>query len=253
MDMKRLKNNMWTLLTESPPKPPQVRRHRAFGAWSPSCCTVAKLRLLSGADRCGAGGGVWGEDVQRDHKDVAKQVPADLLMVLWTESVPERCQVSAIKQQKSTFSLWWRQKRDRWSRWCFCLCCSRLPNSMAQNLSVPLAFVALLHLANEKVSESITSAVILFHTFEDGWVCLNFVTTESGAGEGRRHVGHHHQTRPVRRNQQNLLPSMSLMLISVFYHVFIWAIFVNVASGIVWGKVCFVFSGDEKLTFILYF
>lgn len=33
-------------------------------------------------------------------------------------------------------SLWW----------------SRLPNTMAQNLSVPLAFVALLHLANEKVS-----------------------------------------------------------------------------------------------------
>lgn len=29
---------------------------------------------------------------------------------------------------------------------------SRLPNTMAQNLSVPLAFVALLHLANEKVS-----------------------------------------------------------------------------------------------------
>ncbi|KAJ4945012.1 hypothetical protein JOQ06_013551 [Pogonophryne albipinna] len=26
----------------------------------------------------------------------------------------------------------------------------RLPNTMAQNLSVPLAFVALLHLANEK-------------------------------------------------------------------------------------------------------
>lgn len=78
---------MWTLLTESPPKPPQVPRHRAFGAFSPCCCTVAKLRLLSGADRCG--GGVRGEDVQRDHKDVAQQVPADLLMVLWTESVPE--------------------------------------------------------------------------------------------------------------------------------------------------------------------
>lgn len=29
---------------------------------------------------------------------------------------------------------------------------SRLPNMMVQNLSVPLAFVALLHLANEKVS-----------------------------------------------------------------------------------------------------
>lgn len=33
-----------------------------------------------------------------------------------------------------------------------CLWWSRLPNTMAQNLSVPLAFVALLHLANEKVS-----------------------------------------------------------------------------------------------------
>lgn len=32
---------------------------------------------------------------------------------------------------------------------------SRLPSSMAQNLSVPLAFVALLHLANEKVSSSL--------------------------------------------------------------------------------------------------
>lgn len=31
---------------------------------------------------------------------------------------------------------------------------SSLPNTMAQNLSVPLAFVALLHLANEKVSQS---------------------------------------------------------------------------------------------------
>uniref|UniRef100_A0A3Q1AV83 Condensin complex subunit 2 n=1 Tax=Amphiprion ocellaris TaxID=80972 RepID=A0A3Q1AV83_AMPOC len=33
-----------------------------------------------------------------------------------------------------------------------CICFCLLPNTMAQNLSVPLAFVALLHLANEKVS-----------------------------------------------------------------------------------------------------
>lgn len=33
----------------------------------------------------------------------------------------------------------------------------RLPNTMAQNLSVPLAFVALLHLANEKVSDVLSA------------------------------------------------------------------------------------------------
>lgn len=43
---------------------------------------------------------------------------------------------SMIDHLPSLPSLWW----------------SRLPNTMAQNLSVPLAFVALLHLANEKVS-----------------------------------------------------------------------------------------------------
>lgn len=47
---------------------------------------------------------------------------------------------------------------------------------MAQNLSVPLAFVALLHLANEKVSEATTSSGILVRTCEDTRVCMNFVT-----------------------------------------------------------------------------
>lgn len=47
---------------------------------------------------------------------------------------------------------------------------------MAQNLSVPLAFVALLHLANEKVSEAATSSGILVPTCEDKCVCMNFVT-----------------------------------------------------------------------------
>ncbi|KAK9522288.1 hypothetical protein VZT92_018763 [Zoarces viviparus] len=74
MDMKRLKNNMWTLLTESPDKPTEEED------------TVEKQ-------------GVCGEKV-------FSQTTTTLLQ--------------------------------------------RLPNMMAQNLSVPLAFVALLHLANEK-------------------------------------------------------------------------------------------------------
>ncbi|XP_041854416.1 condensin complex subunit 2 [Melanotaenia boesemani] len=72
MDMKRLKNSMWTLLTDSPEKP--------------------------------------------------------------TQQVEETLQVSVEK----VFSQTTKQLLQR------------LPNTMAQNLSVPLAFVALLHLANEK-------------------------------------------------------------------------------------------------------
>uniref|UniRef100_A0A7N6ALQ7 Condensin complex subunit 2 n=1 Tax=Anabas testudineus TaxID=64144 RepID=A0A7N6ALQ7_ANATE len=74
MDMKRLKNSMWTLLTESPEKPTEVVE------------TVEK---------------------------------------------PEVCGEKAFSQTTKTLL-------------------QRLPNTMAQNLSVPLAFVALLHLANEK-------------------------------------------------------------------------------------------------------
>lgn len=74
MDMKRLKNSMWTLLTDSPEKPK--------------------------------------EEVDSVEK-------------------PEVCGEKAFSQ--TTKSL-----------------LQRLPNTMAQNLSVPLAFVALLHLANEK-------------------------------------------------------------------------------------------------------
>ncbi|XP_072244661.1 condensin complex subunit 2 [Leuresthes tenuis] len=74
MDMKRLKTNMWSLLTESPEKATQ------------------------------------GEE---------------------TEKTPEVCGEKVFSQ--TTKSL-----------------LQRLPNTMAQNLSVPLAFVALLHLANEK-------------------------------------------------------------------------------------------------------
>lgn len=44
--------------------------------------------------------------------------------------------------------------------------------------------------------------------------------TESGAGEGGRHVGHHHQTRPLRRHQENLCPSIYLMLFSDFISLF---------------------------------
>ncbi|KAM6944202.1 condensin complex subunit 2 isoform 2-T2 [Lycodopsis pacificus] len=73
MDMKRLKNNMWTLLTESPDKSTEED-------------TVEKQEV------CG--------------EKVFSQTTKTLLQ--------------------------------------------RLPNMMAQNLSVPLAFVALLHLANEK-------------------------------------------------------------------------------------------------------
>ncbi|KAM3867706.1 condensin complex subunit 2 [Diretmus argenteus] len=72
MDMKRLKNNMWTLLTESPEKPTEE--------------TVETLK-------------VPGEKSFRQNTQMLLQ---------------------------------------------------RLPSTMAQNLSVPLAFVALLHLANEK-------------------------------------------------------------------------------------------------------
>lgn len=74
MDMKRLKNSMWTLLTDSPEKPK--------------------------------------EEVETVEK-------------------PEVCGEKAFSQ--TTKSL-----------------LQRLPSTMAQNLSVPLAFVALLHLANEK-------------------------------------------------------------------------------------------------------
>ncbi|XP_074493155.1 condensin complex subunit 2 [Sebastes fasciatus] len=74
MDMKRLKNGMWTLLTESPGKPTE------------EADTVEKEEV------CG--------------EKVFSQTTKTLLQ--------------------------------------------RLPNTMAQNLSVPLAFVALLHLANEK-------------------------------------------------------------------------------------------------------
>lgn len=49
-------------------------------------------------------------------------------------------------------SLWW----------------SRLPNTMAQNLSVPLAFVALLHLANEKVSFVLKTAILNIETASVG-------------------------------------------------------------------------------------
>ncbi|TNN77646.1 Condensin complex subunit 2 [Liparis tanakae] len=74
MDMKRLKNNMWSLLTESPEKP-------------------------------------------TEEKDTVEQ--------------PEVCGEKVFSQTTQTLL-------------------QRLPNTMAQNLSVPLAFVALLHLANEK-------------------------------------------------------------------------------------------------------
>uniref|UniRef100_A0A669CYP8 Condensin complex subunit 2 n=1 Tax=Oreochromis niloticus TaxID=8128 RepID=A0A669CYP8_ORENI len=76
MDMKRLKNSMWTLLTDSPEKPTE---------------------------------GV--ETVEK----------------------PEVCGEKVFSQTTKTLL-------------------QRLPNTMAQNLSVALAFVALLHLANEKVS-----------------------------------------------------------------------------------------------------
>ncbi|XP_029915048.1 condensin complex subunit 2 [Myripristis murdjan] len=74
MDMKRLKNSMWTLLTESPEKPSE------------------KAETLE-----------------------TSEVPGEKVFSETTETLLQR-----------------------------------LPNTMAQNLSVPLAFVALLHLANEK-------------------------------------------------------------------------------------------------------
>uniref|UniRef100_A0A8D3DKF0 Condensin complex subunit 2 n=1 Tax=Scophthalmus maximus TaxID=52904 RepID=A0A8D3DKF0_SCOMX len=74
MDMKRLKNSMWTLLTESPENPTEM------------------LETLEKPEVCG--------------EKVFSQTTKTLLQ--------------------------------------------RLPNMMVQNLSVPLAFVALLHLANEK-------------------------------------------------------------------------------------------------------
>uniref|UniRef100_A0A8D0A4S7 Condensin complex subunit 2 n=1 Tax=Sander lucioperca TaxID=283035 RepID=A0A8D0A4S7_SANLU len=75
MDMKRLKNSMWTLLAENPENPTE------------EADTVEK---------------------------------------------PEVCGEKVFSQTTKTLL-------------------QRLPNTMAQNLSVPLAFVALLHLANEKV------------------------------------------------------------------------------------------------------
>lgn len=75
MDMKRLKNSMWTLLTESPEKPNE-------------------------------------QEVEAVEKP---EVPGDKVFSQTTKSLLQR-----------------------------------LPSTMAQNLSVPLAFVALLHLANEK-------------------------------------------------------------------------------------------------------
>lgn len=58
------------------------------------------------------------------------------------------------------------------------LCCSRLPSSMAQNLSVPLAFVALLHLANEKVSPSVTAS-LGFYRFGGARVRMCSVTNRT--------------------------------------------------------------------------
>lgn len=80
MDMKRLKNSMWTLLTESPEKPKE----------------------------------------QEEEAVEKPEVPGDKVFSQTTKSLLQR-----------------------------------LPNTMAQNLSVPLAFVALLHLANEKNLELI--------------------------------------------------------------------------------------------------
>lgn len=77
MDMKRLKNSMWTLLTDSPEKPTEEA-----------------------------------EPVE----------------------TPEVCGEKVFSQTTKTLL-------------------QTLPNTMAQNLSVPLAFVALLHLANEKTLE----------------------------------------------------------------------------------------------------
>uniref|UniRef100_A0A3Q3N346 Condensin complex subunit 2 n=1 Tax=Mastacembelus armatus TaxID=205130 RepID=A0A3Q3N346_9TELE len=78
MDMKRLKNSMWTFLTESPEKSTEV-----------NCTRRQEIETVE----------VCGEKVFSDTTKILLQ---------------------------------------------------RLPSTMAQNLSVPLAFVALLHLANEK-------------------------------------------------------------------------------------------------------
>lgn len=49
--------------------------------------------------------------------------------------------------------------------------------------------------------------------------------TESGAGEGGRHVGHHHQTRPLRRNQEKPFPSIQRMLLSDLFQCFYYVSF----------------------------
>uniref|UniRef100_A0A7N6AU06 Condensin complex subunit 2 n=1 Tax=Anabas testudineus TaxID=64144 RepID=A0A7N6AU06_ANATE len=75
--------------------------------------------------------------------------------------VPEPHRVNKIEINYAKTAKKMDMKRLKNSMWTlltetnvFCLCVSlwwsRLPNTMAQNLSVPLAFVALLHLANEK-------------------------------------------------------------------------------------------------------
>lgn len=86
------------------------------------CCLPA-----GGAAR-GAGGGLWGQSLQWSHQDAGAQV----------RSATRAAPVSQTARLAPS--------------WPSLLLPSSLPSTMAQNLSVPLAFVALLHLANEKVS-----------------------------------------------------------------------------------------------------
>lgn len=96
--MKRLKNNMWTLLTESPQQPPQV--HRAPCIWVlleleqlSRGCTVAKLVLSQETTAVAAVAEVCGEKTFRETTKMLlnryKKTCQTELMVLWTEAVSE--------------------------------------------------------------------------------------------------------------------------------------------------------------------
>lgn len=113
------------------------------------------------------------------------------LMVLLTEAVPEpvsfrtsktstsmtasETQVILLSAAAGYQTRWLRTCRCHWPLW---LCSIWLMKKWVR-LQLPLEF---------------WFAHVKTHVFV--WTLS---PTESGAGEGRRHVGHHHQTRPVRR------------------------------------------------------
>lgn len=130
MDMKRLKSSMWTLLTDSPENPSKVQdseRPSVFlSAWKEMSCNVS---------------------LQESATEETLQVCGDKVFSQTTKTLLQRYQSSARSWRNLVFVVVVAAINGVRS------VSVRLPNTMSENLSVPLAFVALLHLANEKVSD----------------------------------------------------------------------------------------------------